>query len=76
MIMVPGQLEQKKVLKTPSQQKNLRMVALASHSSYSGKLTIGGLHSPGQPWKKVRPYLQNNQSKNDWRMLFHDKVLS
>jgi hypothetical protein len=56
----------KKVCKTLQLNgKKLGMVAHTCHPSYSRKCKVGC--GPGQPGQKVRPYLQNNQSKKDRR---------
>jgi hypothetical protein len=48
----------KKVHKTPSQQKELGVVAYTCHTSY------GGRHKSA--WVE-RPYIKNNKGKKGWR---------
>jgi hypothetical protein len=54
----------KKVHETSSQWKKLDVIMHACHPSNGRKCKIGNC-SPGKPGQKVRPYLQNNQSKKD-----------
>jgi hypothetical protein len=63
-INVPGQTGQKFVRPYLSGKK-LDMVPYPCHPWNSGKHKIGG-HGTSQPGQRVRPYLQNNQSKQDW----------
>jgi hypothetical protein len=64
-ITVSGQPRQK-VHKALSQQKKLSVVVRTSCTSDCGKRKWENC-SLGWSRQKVRPYLQNNQSKKEWR---------
>jgi hypothetical protein len=56
---------QKKFMR-PHLNQELGMAMHIYHPSCEGEQKIGGLQF-GRTWAKVRPYLQNNQSKKkDW----------
>jgi hypothetical protein len=57
---VPGQSMGREVFETPSQQKELGVVALAYHPSRSRRHKY---HSSDWPGQKARPHLKNNQSR-------------
>jgi hypothetical protein len=64
-IAVPGQTSQK-VLRTPSQQKKLDMVCTPVIPVTEGSLKLED-HSLAHSGQNLRPYLQNNHSKNGWQ---------
>jgi hypothetical protein len=67
-IMVPAQPGQKSLLDSISTGKKLSVVVCTSHLSNDRKTKIIERSSskPARK-KKARPFLQNNQSKKDWR---------
>jgi hypothetical protein len=60
-ITFPGQPGQMKVCQISSEWKTLGILVCACHPSMIGSVSLDS--SLGWPGQKVRPYLQNNQSK-------------
>jgi hypothetical protein len=56
----------RKFMRSHLNVKELGMVIPTCHPSYSRKPKLED-HGSGQAMQKARPYLQDNQSKKDWK---------
>jgi hypothetical protein len=71
-ILVLGQPRQK-VHKTTSHQKKSGHGGVSIIPSSTGSIKQENC-VPGQLWQKVRPYLQNNLGRKDWRCGSNDRA--